>query len=49
MSIGVVGQTDGPRAGYGPGMTIIMTAPKGELGCFIAPDANIATLLDIEA
>ena len=49
MSIGVVGQTDGPRAGYGPGLTVIMTAPRGELGHFIEPGANIATLLGLEA
>ncbi|MBF0678631.1 MAG: DUF4438 domain-containing protein [Devosia sp.] len=48
ISIGVVGQTDGPRAGYGPGVTIIMTAPKGELGCFIAPDTNLKSLLSLE-
>ncbi len=48
MSIGVVGQTDGPRAGFGPGVTVIMTAPKGELGCFIAPGTNIKTLLGLE-
>ena len=42
LSIGVVGQTDGPRAGYGPGMTVLMTAPKGELGAFDGARANIA-------
>jgi len=48
MGIGIVGQTDGPRAGYGPGLTVVMTAPKGELGAFSAPEANIATLLALE-
>lgn len=48
LGIGVVGQTDGPRAGYGPGLTVIMTAPKGELGAFSAPGTNIATLLSLE-
>lgn len=47
MSIGIVGQTDGPRAGYGPGMTIVLTAPNGQLGAYSAPDANIATLLKL--
>lgn len=47
MSIGIVGQTDGPRAGYGPGMTIVMTAPAGQLGSFEAPGTNIATLLEL--
>ena len=47
-AIGVVCSTDGPRAGYGPGITVIMTAPAGELGSFDAPGANIADLLSIE-
>ena len=38
MSIGIVGQTDGPRAGYGPGMTVVMTAPAGQLGSYAAPN-----------
>jgi hypothetical protein len=32
LAIGVVGATDGPRAGYGPGITVLMTAPAGQLG-----------------
>lgn len=49
LAIGVVGATDGPRAGYGPGITVLMTAPAGQLGTFIDPNANIADLLGIEA
>ena len=49
LAIGVVGATDGPRAGYGPGITVLMTAPAGQLGCFIDPGANIADLMQIEA
>lgn len=47
MSIAIVGQTDGPRAGYGPGMTVVMTAPAGQLGAFDAPGTNIADLLEL--
>ncbi len=47
-AIGVVCSTDGPRAGYGPGITVIMTAPAGEVGSFDAPGANLADLLSIE-
>ena len=47
-AIGVVCSTDGPRAGYGPGITVLMTAPSGELGSFDAPGANIADLLALE-
>jgi hypothetical protein len=49
MSIGIVGQTDGPRAGYGPGMTVVMTAPAGQLGSFDAPGTNIADILELSA
>jgi hypothetical protein len=45
LAIGVVGATDGPRAGHGPGITVLMTAPAGQLGAFIEPAANIADLL----
>ena len=47
-AIGVVSSTDGPRAGYGPGITVLTTAPSGELGAFDAPGANLATLLALE-
>ena len=46
--IGVVASTDGPRAGYGPGIAILMTAPAGQLGSFEASDANLVQLLDLE-
>jgi len=47
-AIGVVASTDGPRAGYGPGVAILMTAPAGQLGSFESPDANLAQLLDLD-
>jgi hypothetical protein len=47
MAIGVVCATDGPRAGYGPGIALIMTAPGGELGAYAEPGANIADLLGV--
>jgi hypothetical protein len=47
MAIGVVCATDGPRAGYGPGIALIMTAPGGELGAYTDAGANIADLLGI--
>jgi hypothetical protein len=48
MAIGIVGQTDGPRAGYGPGMTVVMTAIDGALGAFPAPGTNIADLMGLK-
>ena len=47
-AIGVVASTDGPRAGYGPGIAILMTAPGGQLGSFESPEANLVQLLELE-
>ncbi len=47
-AIGVVASTDGPRAGYGPGIAILMTAPAGQLGSFESTDTNLVQLLGIE-
>ncbi len=48
-ALGVVASTDGPRAGYGPGIAILMTAPAGQLGSFESEGANLTELLDLEA
>lgn len=47
-AIGVVASTDGPRAGYGPGVALLMTAPAGQLGSFVDADANLTRLLEVE-
>ena len=47
-AIGVVASTDGPRAGYGPGIAVLMTAPDQALGSFQFPGANVADLLELE-
>ncbi|HMO08419.1 MAG TPA: DUF4438 domain-containing protein [Paracoccaceae bacterium] len=47
-ALGVICTTDGPRAGFGPGIAILMTSPAGELGSFDAPGTNIAGLLSLE-
>ncbi|MHC4925103.1 MAG: DUF4438 family protein [Planctomycetota bacterium] len=47
-AIGVVASTDGPRAGYGPGVAVLMTAPGGKLGSFDAPGTNLVDLLEPE-
>ncbi|MBM6581904.1 DUF4438 domain-containing protein [Microvirga sp. BT689] len=49
IGVAVIGQTDGPRAGYGPGMTLLMTDSKGLIEPVVQRDVNIATLLDLEA
>jgi hypothetical protein len=47
-AIGVVASTDGPRAGYGPGIAVLMTAPAGQLGSFDAPGTNLVDLLALD-
>ena len=47
VGIGVVCATDGPRAGYGPGIALLMTAPGGAIRPFEAPQANLADLMEL--
>jgi hypothetical protein len=47
--IAVVGQTDGPRAGYGPGMTLLMTAKSGHIEPVLQPNINLVDLLGLKA
>lgn len=46
--IAVIGQTDGPRAGYGPGMTLLMTDPSGYIKPVIDHSANLVELLGLK-
>ena len=48
VGIGVVGQGDSPRAGYGPGLTLIMTATGGAVAPVVTPGTNLKTLLSLE-
>lgn len=45
VSIGVVCQGDSHRAGFGPGVTVIMTAPGGEIAPRLERGVNLASLL----
>jgi hypothetical protein len=45
--IAVVGQTDGPRAGYGPGLTLLMTGTAGAITPDVRPGVNLRSLLDL--
>lgn len=47
--IAVVGQTDGPRAGFGPGMTLLMTDREGVLEPVMTSGVNLKDLLGLEA
>lgn len=49
VGIAVVGQTDGPRAGYGPGLTLLMTDTGRTLEPIIREAVNLKDLLGLEA
>ncbi len=48
ISLGVVSSTDSIRAGHGPGVTLLMTAPGGEIDPMVVEGMNLAGLLEIE-
>ena len=48
VGIAVVGQTDGPRAGYGPGLTLLMTATENRIVPTVHPGVNLVELLNLE-
>jgi hypothetical protein len=47
MSIGVVSSTDSIKAGYGPGVTLLMTAPGGEIDPMIIERVNLVDLMGL--
>ncbi len=49
VGIGVVGQGDSPRPGYGPGLTLLMTSHDGGLAPVHTPGTNLSTLFDVVA
>ncbi|MDL1899749.1 DUF4438 domain-containing protein [Anaerolineae bacterium CFX9] len=49
IGIGVVGQGDSPRAGYGPGLTLIMTSPGGGIEPIVTPGVNLTDLFQLNA
>lgn len=48
VGIGVVGQGDSPRAGYGPGLTLVMTSMTGGINPVVSPGVNIADIFGIQ-
>ena len=44
-SLGIVGQTNGPRAGYGPGLTILMSSKTNDGIPKLTTNANIVNYL----
>jgi hypothetical protein len=49
IGIGVVGQGDSPRPGYGPGLTLLMTSHDGRIAPVTEAGTNLATLLNLQA
>ena len=47
VGIGVVGQGDSPRAGYGPGLTLIMTSSDGNIKPVVRKGVNLKGLLGL--
>ena len=45
VGIGVIAQGDSPRAGYGPGITLIMTSQGGNIAPMVTPGVNLKDLL----
>ena len=45
VGIGVVAQGDSPRAGYGPGITLLMTSASGGIAPLVTPGVNLKDLV----
>jgi hypothetical protein len=48
IGIGVIGQTDSPRSGYGPGITLLMTSAESAIAPRITPGVNLKALFDLQ-
>lgn len=48
VGIGVIGQGDSPRAGYGPGITLLMTAAAGGIAPNVTPGVNLKDLFNLQ-
>jgi hypothetical protein len=49
VGIGVIGQGDSPRAGYGPGVTLVMTSMTGGINPVVTPGVNIKDVFGLTA
>jgi hypothetical protein len=47
VGIGVVGQGDSPRAGYGPGVTLLMTSVKAGINPVVTPGVNLKSIFNL--
>ncbi len=49
IGIGVIGQGDSPRSGYGPGVTLVMTSMKGGINPVVTAGVNIKEVFNLQA
>ena len=47
IGIGVIGQGDSPRIGYGPGVTLLLTSAQGGIAPMPSADVNLKSLLNL--
>lgn len=48
VAIGVIGQGDSPRSGYGPGVTVIMTSASGGINPVLTEGVNIKDIFGLK-
>ncbi|MBI5670534.1 MAG: DUF4438 domain-containing protein [Chloroflexi bacterium] len=48
VGIGVVGQGDSPRNGYGPGITLLMTSMTGGINPVVTPGVNLKDVFSLQ-
>lgn len=47
IGIGVIGQGDSPRAGYGPGVTVLMTSAQSGINPVVTPGVNLKSVFNL--
>jgi len=47
IGIGVIGQGDSPRAGYGPGVTLLMTSAKAGINPIVTAGVNLKSMFNL--
>lgn len=48
IGIGVIGQGDSPRAGHGPGITLLMTSPQTGINPVVTPGVNLKSVFNLQ-